>query len=188
MKTILPLLLGILVFTFTGCNKKKKELKIPTDVAMKMDINRSQSPSNGVRFTSGKIFLSDFSVEGEREEGEDIAFTKTFSGGLWINFDRNKIISSLDFDIPQGNYYRLEIDFSTKYNNGNNTIELNGTYTDSTGVSIPLIFEYNSEENFEIEGESDDGSATIILDKNNPETTSAQPCSSGADRCGPWLL
>ncbi|MBN4071397.1 hypothetical protein JYT72_02685, partial [Crocinitomix catalasitica] len=72
----------------------------------------------------------------------------------------------LVFDIPQGNYYELIITFATFYNSGNNTVIVNGTYTNASSTTFPLVFEFKAADSFSIIGEDDKGDATIILDKN----------------------
>jgi len=157
---LFTLILSLVLF---GC--KKNKFKKPTDVSIKMDINRNASPQEHLIFTSGSIFLGSFSIEGERQEGEPIAFSKSFSQGLNVNFSSISNIPELAFDIPQGNYYELVVSFGTLYNNGNNTVVVNGTYTNSSSVSFPLKFEFKAVDNFSIVGEDDEGGATIVLDK-----------------------
>ena len=82
-----------------------------------------------------------------------------------IDFSPTNNISELVFDIPQGDYTELVITFSTKYNNGNSNISVKGTYTDTSGVSIPLLYEFKDDDSISIIGEDDDGDATIVLDK-----------------------
>jgi len=156
--------IGFAILLLTGC--KKNELKKPTDVSIKMDINRNVSPLGHLIFTSGSIFLGSFSIDGERQEGAPVAFSKSFPQGLNVNFSSTNNISELVFDIPQGNYYELIVSFATLYNNGNNTVLVNGTYTDLSSTTYPLVFEFKAADVFTLVGEDDEGDATIILDKN----------------------
>jgi hypothetical protein len=162
-----------LIFFFTiGC--KKNELKKPTDVTFKMDINRNVSQQGNLVFTEGNILIQDFSIEGERKEGESVSFSKSFPQGLSINFSPTTNISELVFDIPQGDYYSLVIAFSTKYNNGNSSISVKGAYTNTSGVIFPLLYEFKDDDVISIVGEDDEGDATIILDKDVPVNTLVQ--------------
>ena len=136
-----------------------------------MDINRNVSQQGHLVFSGGNILIQDFTVEGERKEGEAIAFSKSFPQGLSIDFSPTTNISKLVFDIPQGDYYSLVITFSTKYNNGNSNISVNGTYTNTSGVSIPLLYEFKDDDEIIIIGEDDEGDATIVLSKDIPVNT-----------------
>jgi hypothetical protein len=162
MKTITFYLI-ILSFLFPQC--KKNELKKPTDVSFKMDINRNVSQQGHLVFTEGHILIQDFSVEGDRKEGESISFSKSFPQGLNINFSPTNNISELVFDIPQGDYDELVVAFSTKYNSGNSNLSARGTYTNTSGVSTPLLYEFKDDDLISIVGEDDDGKASIVLDK-----------------------
>lgn len=165
MKTVTSYLIILSVF-IVGCGKN--ELKKPTDVTFTMDINRDLSQQGHLVFTEGNILIKDFSVEGDRKEGESISFSKSFPEGLNINFSSSNSISELDFDIPQGDYYELVISFSLKYNSGNSNLSVKGVYTNSAGVSIPLLYEFRDDDNISIVGEDDEGNATIILNKDVP--------------------
>lgn len=156
----------ILSVLFAGC--KKNELKIPTDVTFKIDINRNISQEGHLVFTEGKMTIQDFSVEGDRKEGESISFSKSFPQGLNINFSPTINISELDFDIPQGDYSELVISFSTKYNSDNSNLSVRGRYTNASGVQTPLLYEFNDDDNISIEGEDKEDESTIVLDKDTP--------------------
>jgi hypothetical protein len=154
-----------LVFQLTLFSCKKNELKKPTDVSFKMDINRNTSNQGHLTFSEGTLIIQNFSVKGDRKEGESISFSRSFPQGLIINFNPNHVISELDFDIPQGDYTELEVEFSTKYNNGNSNLTVKGSYTNTSGVIIPLVYEFNDDDNITIVGEDDEGGSTIILNK-----------------------
>lgn len=68
------------------------------------------------------------------------------------------------FDIPQGDYSELVIVFSTKHDNNN--IFVKGSYTNISGASIQLLFEFKDYDYFSVDGENDEDEATIVLDKN----------------------
>ncbi len=162
MKTITFYII-ILSFLFVQC--KKNELKKPTDVSFKMDINRNVSQQGHLVFTEGNIFIQDFSIEGDRKEGESISFSKSFPEGLNINFSPMNSISELAFDIPQGDYNELVVAFSIKYYNGNSNIMVKGAYTNASGDSTPLLYEFKDDDLISIVGEDDEGEASIVLDK-----------------------
>lgn len=165
MQKIIVLTLTIFI-TIIGC--KKDELKLPTDVSFKMDINRNPSASGHLIFNNGFILLSEFEIEGTRQEGDPFLFNKSFPKGLMINFNPTNSISELEFDIPQGIYTDMDISFETFDDNDDITILVEGTYTNQSNISYPIRFEFLSSEYFNINGESESG--TIVLNKDKPIT------------------
>lgn len=158
---------SLLIFlTLQGC--KKDDLKLPTDVSFKMDINRNPSSTGHLVFNNGSILLAAFDIEGTRQEGDPIAFSKSFPQGLSINFSPTNNISELFFTIPQGVYTDLDISFETFDDNGGITILVEGQYTNQSSVTFPLRFEFLSSEYFSINGKSGSGSGTIVLNKDTP--------------------
>ncbi|XOV67881.1 MAG: hypothetical protein ACFHU9_01660 [Fluviicola sp.] len=166
MKMKLLLLLAIPIFIAASC--KKNQLKKPTDVTFNIDINRNQSTDGKLVFIGGTINLASFSVKGTRQEGDPISFSNSFSGGLLLDFSSTGTISQLDYDIPQGIYTSLEVNFETYEGPGDITIVVNGIYTNNGGTDIPVIFEFMSSESFEIESEDDVNSGVVVLDKDTP--------------------
>jgi hypothetical protein len=165
------LLIGLLSVFLTSC--KKRRLKQPTTVSFNIDINRSTSGDGTIVFESGTIFLSSFSVEGERQEGDPIAFAREFNG-LAVDFSASSQVSELQFDIPQGVYTELEVSFETFDDNGDYTIVTNGWYTNTGGTDIPIRFEFSSSETFEITGEDSANSGLIVLEKDIPASALIQ--------------
>lgn len=164
---LLTLLIG-----FSSC--KKSELKKPADVSVQMDINRQTSTQGQLVFDSGYIRLANFSAEGTRQEGAPVEMAKTFSGGLIVNFSPTDFISELFLDLPQGNYTNLDIEFDTYDGADLPTIQVQGTYTNQSSQSFPVVFEFESSETFSINGESETGDPIIVLDKNIPATAFIQ--------------
>ncbi len=164
MKTTFIFLFALVLLV--GC--KKNQLKKPTDVSFKIDINRSTSTDGKIIFNSGSIILASFDVEGERQEGDPISFSRSFPQGLLVNFDPNNPITEIQYDIPQGVYTELAISFETFDDNGDNTIVVNGTYTNNGGIDIPIRFEFLSSEYFSISSEDATNSGLIVLDKDTP--------------------
>lgn len=166
------LLLFLIALAALGC--KKNQLKQPTDVSFTIDINRTASSDGKLVFNSGTIALASFDIEGKRQEGDPISFTRNFSEGLTVNFDPNNPISEIQYDIPQGVYTELTISFETFDDNGGSTITVLGTYTNNQGNPIPVIFEFMSSETFEIEGDDSVNSGLIVLDKDTPANAFVQ--------------
>ena len=148
------------LFIVTACNKWKK----PTDTMFYMEINKTPTVNNQLTFSGGHFIMSKFEFDGRREKGDDVFFSQDFPNGLTIPFDLGNEITELDFQIPQGSYHRIEIDMRTSSSGVGILVE--GTYTYNGGGSIPVRFEFDAVEQFEIEAEND-GGGNIILDKDH---------------------
>jgi hypothetical protein len=157
----------LLVVINAGC--RKNELKQATDVAFKLDVNRDISPNGTIVFTGGTIVLASFNIEGERQEGDPINFSREYASGLSVNFDPVSAVQEIDFDLPQGVYTSLEIEFET-FGDGVNSIVVLGTYTNMNSDEIPLRFEFPASETFSISAESDSGADLIVLDADTPSS------------------
>ena len=166
MKMKLILLLFLSAFLILGC--KKNQLKKPTDVTFNIDINRNQSTNGKLIFNGGTINLASFNVEGTRQEGDPVSFSKSFSEGVLLNFSSTGTIAQLDFDIPQGVYTSLAVSFETFEGPGGITIVVNGIYKNNSNADIPVTFEFLSSESFEIECEDKVNSGVVVLDKDTP--------------------
>ena len=158
--------IGVLILAVSLVSCKKAELKKPTSVNFAFDLNKSFGQSSAVKIISGEINLGKFNITGDRIEGDDIAFTRSFSSGLLIDLNGSGEIKELDYDIPQGEYTHIRLDFSAKENSGAPSIMLEGSYKPSTGPNVAVRFEYFINHEFSIIGEDGDLSSTIVMDKN----------------------
>lgn len=165
---ILRTILWLSVCTILMASCKKNQLKKPTEVSVKMDINRSQSDNGSLVFSSGYIRIAEFYIDGIREEGAPVSLSQEFEQGLVINFDQQNFVDELMSNIPQGNYTDLKVGFDTHEGDDEPTIEVHGQFTNSSSQTFPLIFQFMSSEYFLIKGEKPGGSNQIVLDKSIP--------------------
>ena len=159
------LLAGILV----SC-QETEEFKIPSDVGFLMDINREVNPGGRLSFTNGYITLASFSFEGRREQGADVFFTKEYERGLQVAFDATKPLDALAFQVPQGNYIRIEVEMETYDDTSVSGLVVSGSYLHSNGTRYPIRLELNSSVDIEIEAKDKSGSKQIVLKKSSPAT------------------
>lgn len=159
------LILISLLFSMPSC--KKAELKKPTRINFKFALNKSDNQNPLVKITKADVNINSFNVTGDRVEGEDIAFTRDFPEGEAVEAEGEEgaEIEALDYDIPQGEYQKLQVDFGIQDKGTEPSVLLNGIYKPNIGGAQGLRFEYFGNLNISINGENEDGNSTIILDK-----------------------
>lgn len=160
MKQLLTILSIILLLG--SC--QKAELKKPTRVNFAFDVSKAPAQSN-VKLNNGEINLINFNITGNRVEGDDIDFNRNFSEGLTIDLNSSGEVSELDFDLPQGQYNNINLDFGIDENGVIPAIRLDGIYKPTSGPTVALLFEYYGSQNFAISGEDDSSSSSIVMDK-----------------------
>ena len=161
----LKIFLAITILFSFSC-KKDDKWKIPASVKFKMDINRSPCLAGHLSFTGGNMKLSYFTFDGNRDQGGDVYFNKTYSN-LIVPFDQNNTFTEWSFDIPQGAYSQIKISYNMSTNDGTPNMVLLGTYTNTTtSINYPVRFEFEIEEVYQIIAQTPTSSQQIVLDKN----------------------
>ena len=169
MKKIATYIFFLLAGILMSC-QETEEFKIPSDVGFRMDINREANPGGQLSFTSGYITLSSFSFEGKREQGGDVFFTKEYERGLQVAFDATKPVDAWAFQVPQGNYLRIEVEMETYDDTSVSGLVVSGSYLHSNGIRYPIQLELSSSVDIEIEARDKSGSKQIVLKKSSPAT------------------
>lgn len=160
--SILPAL-----FLLGAC--KKSQLKKPTEVNFAFDLNKSFGPNTPLKFQSGEITIANFNVAGSREEGEGVDFKRNFPGNLSTDMNNSGEVSNLDYDLPQGVYTEILLDFKTPVGSTEPTLQLEGNYKKTAGPNVPIQFEFTGEQQFMIYGEDFEGADRVTLDASTAE-------------------
>ena len=134
-------IVGVIFGLLLSC-EPNDTLKLPTEALFVFDINRIDNSDDRLTFSRGTITLASFDFEGEREQGEDVYFNQTFSGGLTLPFDPDFYIQELDFDIPQGIYTRIDISFETFDEYDEDNIVVEGIYKNPQEETIPNLIHF----------------------------------------------
>lgn len=151
-----------------GC-RKERELKMPVDVSFVMDISRSPAVNGQLNFQNGAILIGQLSFEGDRIEGDDVFFTKSYPGGLQIPFDGSAVVAAWDFDIPQGTYEKITVQLQSYGDPGEERILIYGQYFNSNDLqTYPVMLEVEVDDAHTLHAVNSSGGNTIILDKDNP--------------------
>ena len=168
------ILLGLMALLCWSCSKD--DFTKPAGINLQMEIENHEVEINkrvkvnSIKIESGRYLLSEVEFKGYRESGEDYFFEKEFEDGLEATMAAGSPSVALNFDMPQGLYKRISISFKVKKSkegeedeedeedekqfDENASLILYGTYTDSKGQEIPLIFVYNYDDTFEFKASS----------------------------------
>lgn len=150
---VIALILAALSTVVTGCDDTSFQ-KVPTEVNVVFGVsaNGTANPS----FDGGYIYLSSFEFEGRRTAGDDVNFELEFEPQLKVMFDSSISLPELQFEIPQGEYYRIDVRFETDDLEWEPNVLALGTYTSATEGSIAVRFELESSEHFDIKASGGD--------------------------------
>lgn len=158
----------LLLSSFLFSCQEEQEFKIPVEAGFYMDIQRNEVATSRLQFYGGHIIISSFEFEGEREQASEVAFSREYEQGLSIPFTSDQAVEAWNFQIPQGSYTSISIEFETFEGIGENNLVIEGSYQNSEGKGYPLVFALGSSESFEIEAESFSDGNQIIVKKEAP--------------------
>jgi len=102
--------------------------KDPLPTSFVLNIEEGNQGPGEFSFDSGFMLLASFSISGERNDADDFEFVRNFDGGLPVTFSAIDIEDELIFELPKGEYERVEISFSTLALNEQTNIEVKGLY------------------------------------------------------------
>ena len=172
------LALGLL-FAFTGCEKitdpdpDKLPAKLKFDFSMTsfelsedkdlqneqtkmipVQDETAQNPGTGrpnlFVLDSGTMVIENIEFEGRRTQGQEhIYFMTDFSSAYEIDLSDPAAQPDISFDIPQGNYYFIEITLHLGTNDLSSLI-MRGNYTHPAHGEIPVIYDYSPGEQVRI--------------------------------------
>lgn len=151
---------------------KKAELKKPVDVnfALEMVATEAQNPFH---IQGGEINLVNFDVSGDRIEGDDISFMRSFPENLTTDLNGSGEIKELDYDLPQGDYTDISLSFSAKSNQTQSALIVYGKYING-GFNANVELEIEDQLDFIITGEESGGQNLITLDKSMAKKVDVQ--------------
>lgn len=160
------LMLMFITLTIVSCNKS--EWKKPTEVAFLVDVNKEASLDGKLFFTEGQIVLRNITFDGKRIQADDVYFEADFDKGLKVALSSTTANSSLVFDIPQGTYSSVRIDFEAEESD-DELIIIKGFYTNSSGIELPIILELVEIEFYDKIAKTAQGEVEIDLVAGNPK-------------------
>lgn len=160
-KLIMKTTIFIFFSVFLGLvSCKKAELKKPTTVSTVFGINTDDNETIDLEFETADLTLQNFRITGKRIDGPNIDFNRILDNSLNIDLDGTTSINELEFDIPQGEYTELIIEFNST------SSSYSGEYKLSNGPKVDVIFELSDTHLFQIICEYNNQTDLIELDKN----------------------
>lgn len=149
------LLIGLMIAgtAITSCKKEEEKGSMNLTMQMSKGTGTVQKTAAGtLQFTQGSVTVSEVRFEGEFTNGEELEF----SSEQITRIDLATGVASPAFsaEIPAGNYEELELEVEIYDESDVPSVIAEGTYTNSAGDQIPIRFEFNSGETFEVEGEA----------------------------------
>lgn len=159
----------ILVTSLSVYSCSKSEWKKPTEVTFMVDINKEETMDGKLFFTEGHVVLRSISFDGIRTQAEDVYFEAEFDGGLEVPFSSSHVKNELVFNIPQGTYSSVRIDFQAERSDTQLNI-VKGFFTNSSGDEIPVIIQLEEIEFYDKKAENISGGLEIDFIAGNPKT------------------
>lgn len=157
----------VLSYMLTSCSSELDEatFKQPAVLEVKMDLDAQPAINGALQFTGGTVWLDEFSFDGDRLQAEDLYFEREYEPALSVDFNAGQSIPQLNFDIPQGTYSRIRINFELDSEQEHSLVAY-GTYTTLTGSSIPVKLEIENIQLYTLIAQNDAGAAEINLNAN----------------------
>jgi hypothetical protein len=137
-KTGLIILVSLLLFATHGCNKAK--WKRPTDLSFLVGLTTESALNGNLSFSGGEVLVRNISFDGERIQGDDVYFEDEFDAGALVSLSGIDANSQLLYEVPQGTYTSIRIDFDAE-SSASQTITILGSYLNSSSVELPVIIE-----------------------------------------------
>ncbi|MFW5890119.1 MAG: hypothetical protein ACOCTO_01870 [Marinilabiliaceae bacterium] len=113
-----------------------------------------------------KMVITGIEIEGEREQGKDVFITRDFSPPLEIDLEDDETADfDVSFDLPQGIYTRLELQFHVG-NENHPSFEFSGPVNGNRPERIDFKFHYKNREKIRTRAlRNNQVSENIVVDK-----------------------
>ena len=147
---IFTLLLGLI-----GCNEEET----PTTGKIRLSFNTTSSTirnmdngrvaaANDLVFTEGKITIREIVFDGENTTN-NTSVTRTIQQVATIDYSTGAVTPEILIEVPMGDYTSVNLGIEMQDDGAEPSTVIQGTYTNTENVNIPVRFEFNSGEVFE---------------------------------------
>ncbi|GEM_PF-4315121 len=175
-KGLLSILSLALIFVFFACEQEetgKPQIDMPLSFGFSSQLKSMTSSSfeksaaQSITFSKGHMLINELEIEAENIRDQD---------SMNVDFEIEKILkvnlSELQTpdtvaQVPGGEYEEIEIEMELLDHDTLSSIYMEGNFSNSQGEEIPLVFDYQDDMEFSLEGEAEDGKAIKITDQAN---------------------
>jgi hypothetical protein len=174
----LPVL--VILLLFSAC--RKNELTLPAKVFFEfelidyLDDNNLKSeqsipvPLGKMTVDKGLLKINSIEFYGQRDEGRSVYFISDLRQPLVVDLESGISNQVVSFDIPQGIYNLIEIQFEL-LSDGGIPLVLEGSIAREPSEELPLRFEYeNLHEKIQTRAESGQNSNKVVLRRDTNST------------------
>jgi hypothetical protein len=152
MKNLLKFsLLTLLLTAFIGCSEddasKSSNVKLAVSTTSKSTgVTSKSAGTNDLKFTSGKIIIREVVFDGQNGSN---SISRTIEQVATIDYATGVISPEVKIAVPSGTYTSVNLGIELQDINSTPSVVIEGTYTNSSAIIIPIRFEFNSGEVFE---------------------------------------
>jgi len=171
MRKIISLVIFSLILFTYSC--EKDELTEPTKVDLEFSMDSytgygqyGSKSGSSFEINEGVMIIESIEFDGRRDEGEDYFFTSDFSEPLITEMHNKYTNKDVSYDIPQGVYNRIELNFSIGDGN-ENALCLQGHYQRGPLDDVEIRFEYAFQEQIRIRAKNSMNNEQIVLKSNS---------------------
>lgn len=169
MKKVVLFFVSVIVLFFTSCEREDYTEPVEVDFEFSMDLfQMSDGAKQGLfEITKGSMVVQSIELDGRRDQGGDYFFTSGFSTPLKAELHNKTTNQKVKYDIPQGIYNRIELNFSLG-TESENSLQFEGRFQRGPMEEIPVVFEYSFQEQVRIKARNGQGSDQIVISKDKP--------------------
>ncbi len=169
MKRSLFFLAVFFTILFSSCEKEEYTEPVSIGFEFSMDALQMSEGAKAGSFTidKGTLVLQTLEFDGRRDQGDDYYFTSGFATPLMAELHTKIANQKVEYDIPQGIYNRIELNFSMGVES-ENAICFEGRFQRGPMDEVPVIFEYPFQEQIRVRAKNNLGSDQIVISKDNP--------------------
>lgn len=130
-----------------------------------VQVQQKTNSPNRYSIERGELTIEAIEFDGRRNQGKDVYFMSSFPEKVVSKLESQSSNVKVDFDIPQGEYNRVEITLHLS-GDADAPLRLQGQFTYGQSNIIPIHFEYAYTDQITIRAKPMNGT-NIILSKDN---------------------
>lgn len=168
------ILISLLILTQFSCGKE--DFTEPSPTSFSFILTGASENIDHLSFSKIQLLITEFEFEGVRQNAPDFFFEEVFDEQL--NLQWPAVVTSLDFEIPQGVYETVEISF--RLSESSESVMVEGIYRSlERDRNILLSAELGEAIALELSAVHTDGSTSISFDKGTVNRASIQFDATG---------